>query len=1086
MLKYYLFLLFFHFSIIVFFAQPPDAKAQVKPEEKLNFINLYPAVEALTGQDITKEPNLDDWKPELFMDLYEDVTLKDRFTVRMAFAYDSDHLYIAAQYRDDSPMVNKINPKLEAFSGWNGDAFQIRFVADSSVTQPVDGHIKNTKKVVHLTMWYFAQWKMSAVDVRYGMDYKENKLLTLEESGLYFATVEGGYIMKAKIPWKSMGVEKPPNPGDKWVMTLQPLWGNERGVLVHHFYECITRGAFQFEGTEGWGEGRFLTLGEVEPAIAEQKMWAQKRADREKRQVVAKSATGKGNTQTLSQLMTTTEEGKVSFQYTLPENGFISMGIYNEEGKMVKLLLTREEREAGEHTETWDYLDAKGQKVAPGKYQARLLTHPGIKPRYVTSVMNSGTPSWRTADGKGGWGGDHGNPISIAVDGKGHKFLLWNGNEAGDALICLNEKDQKQWGVGGMMGGYAVCTDGKLVYLATREGNKKDVLYCYNIENGERAEFENKKSSWMVSLLKDEKNTENITGIACDETALYLAVFTKDKILAIEKKTGKPFGSFNVKAPRGLGIDSKSQTLYTTSGEKLMAIDLGKSQTPRTLATALIKPSGVCVDAEGTVYVSQRGTSMTVAKFNASGAPLGKIGFAGGRKLVGKYDPRAMSNPVGMAVDEKGRLWVAEEEYCPKRFSLWEARTGGYLKEFMGGTAYSARMTADPNNPENVYLHYTRFIVNYETGEVRPDAVVFRPGSRERSLSGLQGYGFMGQNFEFASMGGKSYAHDGFGGIYRVEAGELKPVAYFGFSLPGWGVPVKMPVSWTDKNGDGMVNSKELRVLDRGYHPQPMNAFGSGFFNGGVFLMGRKLFRPTKVEGTGVPVYPEPDVAPDFTLFGNAGEMAKYSNRVDTCPSEKANFEEFYTLASLPSPDGARVGGGEEGLYKFRKDGKVIWRYPRIALEFGLSKGLSKPGDLFGVQRFIGQVQMPDESGGEIIGVGCSRGYFGFVNEDGLFVDQVCRDLGSAPTPNFDVIQATNFGGYFFRHPKTGKVYLFCGDTDGRILELENWDKIRRLKVDFVLEEPSKPPGKEPEKTDNKGLSQDRNWGSMRRPWKTS
>ncbi len=320
----------------------------------------------------------------------------------------------------------------------------------------------------------------------------------------------------------------------------------------------------------------------------------------------------------------------------------------------------------------------------------------------------------------------------------------------------------------------------------------------------------------------------------------------------------------------------------------------------------------------------------------------------------------------------------------------------------------------------------------------------------------------MGQNFEFARIGQNSFAFDGIGGIYRIEKEELKPVVYYGLSQPNWGVQTKMPVMWVDKNQDGQINSAELRTVDRGYRPDPKNWFGSAFHEGGVFLMGRKIFRPVKIESNGNPVYPDPETAPDYAYFGQGSEIARFSNYVDTYPSIKSDCKEFYTITSLPDPGGSREGGGEEGIYRFRKDGKIIWRYSRVGLGFGLNKGLSKPGDLFGAQRFIGMVQMPDEKGGEIIGVGSSRGYFGFLNEDGLFIDQVCHDLGSAPALGFDVIQATNFGGYFFKHPVTGKVYLLCGDTDGRILELMNWDQIRRLIADFKVDAKKSPPSENP------------------------
>ncbi|WP_156345055.1 hypothetical protein [Verrucomicrobium spinosum] len=41
------------------------------------------------------------------------------------------------------------------------------------------------------------------------------------------------------------------------------------------------------------------------------------------------------------------------------------------------------------------------------------------------------------------------------------------------------------------------------------------------------------------------------------------------------------------------------------------------------------------------------------------------IGRAG-KPAAGKYDPLHMNQPLGMAVDEKGNIWVAEHDFQPR------------------------------------------------------------------------------------------------------------------------------------------------------------------------------------------------------------------------------------------------------------------------------------------------------------------------------------------------------------------------------------------------------------------------------------
>ena len=104
------------------------------------------------------------------------------------------------------------------------------------------------------------------------------------------------------------------------------------------------------------------------------------------------------------------------------------------------------ERPAGEQTEHWDGLDDDGQPVPAGSYEIRALTQAGLKPRFVASVQNSGTPPWCTEDGTGSMSGDHGSPISAAADNAGNVYLLWTVNELGSGIQCMNAEGRKIWG----------------------------------------------------------------------------------------------------------------------------------------------------------------------------------------------------------------------------------------------------------------------------------------------------------------------------------------------------------------------------------------------------------------------------------------------------------------------------------------------------------------------------------------------------------------------------------------------------------------------------------------------------------------
>ena len=74
----------------------------------------------------------------------------------------------------------------------------------------------------------------------------------------------------------------------------------------------------------------------------------------------------------------------------------------------------------------------------------------------------------------------------------------------------------------------------------------------------------------------------------------------------------------------------------------------------------------------------------------AAGKLLRAIGRPGGRRLIGPWQQDGMAFIAGIAVDTAGTLWVTEADASPKRVSAWDAKTGKFVREFFGSTAYGA------------------------------------------------------------------------------------------------------------------------------------------------------------------------------------------------------------------------------------------------------------------------------------------------------------------------------------------------------------------------------------------------------------
>ncbi len=509
-----------------------------------------------------------------------------------------------------------------------------------------------------------------------------------------------------------------------------------------------------------------------------------------------------------------------------------------------------------------------------------------------------------------------------------------------------------------------------------------------------------------------------------------------------------------VQWPLALAWNPADGVLQAISGDRLVAIDQPlKQPATRVIAEGLDQPRGLTIDPGGVTWVALRGKSQQVVGFDRTGKRVGTVGRAGGRPWVGAYDPAGMLKPAGIAADGSHRLWVIEEDMMPSRQSLWDLRTGELIREFFGGAKYAPMMAPNPDAPENVFIHNTRFVVDYDTGNVTPAATVYRKDYRPDTLLGTQyRYGFMGQTFQIATYEGRTFAYDGHGGIYAYSDTEFRPLLHIGQGfrgLPGieprtTGREMAKGVGavWYDRDGDGRFSEGEVRLIpDTNLQPNILS-FGGAFFPGARFIAGRRIFVPTGLDEHGIPRYPEPEDAPP--ILSGDGPMRGFRVWADVWPSLRDDWQSFYAIASRTGT--YRSGDGKtEGIYKFTPDGTILWRYAPVAIGFGLTCNLSKTGALFGALRILGLLQMPPENGGEILGVMCYRGYSGFLTEDGLFIDHFGTDVGYGPPADYNTLFVECFNGYFVRNVRNGKVYLFTGVTDGRIVELSGWERIRRL-----------------------------------------
>lgn len=263
----------YHLLFVFVIALRSNALGNYNPIHARDHVNVFPvAAVAVSEEGISMDGDLSDWKREAFVLLYPDSERRDRYSVRVAFAYDEHGLLLAAQFRDTSPLVNNNDPRTRAERGWEGDALQIRVVADSRLEKPIPWNKLNRDCIAHLSMWCFTDRNEPALDVRYGMNLHGVKTLIGKESGLAFRRGkedENASTMEGRIPWALLSADGP-EPGSEWLFTVQALFGNAAGKLEFDFFECITGRGLQYQHPSGWGHAYFVRPEEVEARFREQ------------------------------------------------------------------------------------------------------------------------------------------------------------------------------------------------------------------------------------------------------------------------------------------------------------------------------------------------------------------------------------------------------------------------------------------------------------------------------------------------------------------------------------------------------------------------------------------------------------------------------------------------------------------------------------------------------------------------------------------------------------------------------------------------------------------------------------------------
>ncbi len=723
----------------------------------------------------------------------------------------------------------------------------------------------------------------------------------------------------------------------------------------------------------------------------------------------------------------------IAVRFSLEEPGLVTLVIDAVSGRRVRNLVSETPFPAGENIAWWDGLDDLGrdvqaaahglyhipaQFVKPGEYTVRGLVRKPLELRFEFSVYNAGRPAWTTEDGTGGWTTNHTPPRCVqfvpAARAPGGKALVFIGSyvsEGGHGLAWVDLDGVKQGGratVGGAWtGAQHLARDAgpeadPTTYVYAGSGWEKELRLFALTREGDRQ---------VVKYTVERKEDSALAGLAVYDGTMVCSLPALKRLLFIDVKAGKVLGAAELAETNGLAFDREGRLLALV-GKELRRYALPASPgakvtlpAPRVLVAGFEDPQQIALDEDGSLYVSDRGNAHQVKVFTAEGMPLRAIGSAGTPK-AGPYDPRHLHNPAGLTIDGNGRLWVAEEDFQPKRVSVWTT-DGTLLKAFYGPSMYGGGGTLDPRDKTRFYFNGMEFRLNWEKGTDELVRVFCRPAPGD--VFPPDGFGVNGMPEMPHYVRGKRYFsnwHDsnptngaGVVCIWSDRGGVAVPAAAIGVAKdlkplvedpafkPRWpaGLDPKGDrwrnqalFAWSDRSGDGRLQPDEVCMVKA-------SAGGVTVAPDLTVVIARleeKTIRYTPAFDGDAPVY---DLASGEVLA--VGVQGPASSGGD----QALATADGWTVMSLGVKPFAQHSLC--GVYK----GEPRWSYPDPWPGLHASHEAPVPdfpGQIIGTTRLLGPLVTPrDSDAGPLWAINGNMGPMYVFTVDGLFVATLFQDV---------------------------------------------------------------------------------------------
>ncbi|EDM27280.1 hypothetical protein LNTAR_21240 [Lentisphaera araneosa HTCC2155] len=731
-------------------------------------------------------------------------------------------------------------------------------------------------------------------------------------------------------------------------------------------------------------------------------------------------------------------QAPIAIPLVLEKDSHVTMVIENQEGTRVRNILKDQFFKAGSHWVYWDGMDDHGRAnigphgnytqtgrlVDPGQYTVRTLIHDKIDITYEFTPYSPTNPSWRNADASGQWLADHTPPSSVLYLPSSEQMLIGSSlAEGAHGLVWTDIEGEKIRGVQGIGGGWA----GAVRLTLDKAGQDKDVL-AYGLGASRHGEVSivaigeeaNKTLFNRKEKIKHQKShyivDYPVAGLAVYKKLAVISYSLRKELAFFDLSSGKQLSQPNfvhaLEDPRGLAFDAKGNlfvlhakqlTQFKIDGKKLVQVKVVNTKD-------LSDPQELIIDGNGDFYISDHGDAHQVKVFNTQGKLLRTIGTAG-KPSVGKYDETKMHYPMGLTLTSSGELWVAEEDYQPKRVSIW-SKEGTFKKAFYGSTEYGGGGKIDPLDKTRFYYFGMEFELDWEKGTDKITNIFYRR-DKPNNIPFSSYKGDLAGNPETPIyINGRQYMTNTYTGhpvrggvtatIWLVEDGIAKPVAALGqanfesflkteaykdkipaehdITVPAnqqWRSDRTQPYenaviyAWSDLNDDQKIQVEEVQLragkVGGLNQDEQLNFYTADALKIAVSKIDKKgvphydLEGAQRISSLGVPI-------PYTVLIPASNGDIAFCGFVELEPNGKA-----YGSVSGITADGRR------------------WYYPNqwTGLHASQSYPINrepKPGDIIGTTKVIGTTFKVSQDKEELWALNANSGQIYLFTTDGLFV----------------------------------------------------------------------------------------------------